>query len=706
MKKMLTLLGLAFVLVATLMSTAASAADWPTPSGPNGVGFLDTPRFKTHSLRWSTKISDLPSGIYPMSPLLAYQGKVYVNGAGTDSVLALDAKTGEVVWRFQPDPRKSGSFGGYPNPNEPAISGGIYYTTATNGFLYALDANTGKKVWSFQVTGTDYNKAIAKVSVCSGKVFMDVLGGIPDKGQHNIYALDAKTGRKVWSTYAGSSSWPGDANWPDFPKNPTNAQKLLQARSTRRFEAMPGVGCHRDRVHYFAEDGILRVLDASTGKQVGAYDVAHAGDIGGAVDGAAGIVDPASGDLLRNSLNNRMVRLKDESLETACAGQQTSPLRIGLCTNPLDEDRKVHDRWRNIYGSCAPPGGEVCGALTDPTRREVIGNYTDRRNDGIIGGATFSGGIGIGDWPNGRRVVYSPNHDGYLYAIDFEDPAANRGPLWRAPLGSITPQLRDGSYSQRPGGQDLYTGNDGANCSVASRCQNGPWEHRASNVAGPAIAGGVVYVPGSMDHAMYGFDMVTGQQVFRFEISWDDQSQYPPFGDKKPSRFSDLDELIQSTPAADGSAVYFAANNGVVYAIDTQTNISRPRKNLAILGSGVVPFIPRWQEALGAFDYVWTPSADWYNPGYTSPDSLTSKQAPPGFTGSSTPAGYKGAASEGAGIDGVVVALLGLAMIMLTTRRIGGDGQISLEKGHLLMHPKTILASLEGYDEIRRKHGL
>lgn len=697
MRKALITLAIAVVVLAALPVPIAVAEEWPTPSGPNGVAFLDTPRFKTHSLRWSTKISDLPSGIYPMSPLLAYQGKVFVNGAGTDSVLALDAKTGEVVWRFQPDPRRSGSFGGYPNPNEPYISGGIYYTTATNGILYALDTKTGKKLWSFQVTTTDYNKAIAKVSVCGNRVFMDVLGGIPDQGQHNIYALDAKSGKKLWSTYAGSPDWPGDAHWPDLPKNPTHEQKLSTARSTRRFEAMPGVTCHGDRIYFFAEDGVLRVLDVANGKQVGAYDVAHAGDIGGAVDGASGITDPQTGDLVRNSLNNRMVRLKDESLETACAGQQTHPLRIGLCTDPLDEDQKVHEGWRNIYGSCVQPGGKVCGALTDPTRSDVLGTYTDRRNDGIIGGATFSGGIGIGTWPSGRRVVYAPNHDGYLYAIDFDNPAADKGPIWRAPMGSITKALRDGAYSERPGGEDLYTSNDGAHCKTAANCQNGPWEHRASNVAGPAIAGGVVYAAGSMDHAMYGFDMVTGEQVLRFEVTWDDKAQYPPFGDTKPKPFVDLDLLIQSTPAADGSAIYFSANNGVVYAIDTQRTIRAPQKNLAILGSGVVPFIPKWKEAIGAFDYVWTPQGDWYNPGYKSARSVTANQAPPGFQSATTPFGYKGLQEEGwlpGPLQAALAALL-LLLLWLSARGISSGTPLSLHDPPMLSRPESIVESLE-----------
>lgn len=682
----------------------ALASDWPTPSGPDGSAFVRGPQYKTHSLRWSTKLSDLPSGIYPISPILAVGGKVFVNGAATDSVIALDAKTGEVVWRFAPDPRTSGSIGAYPNPQEPWIENGILYTSSTNGFLYALDTKTGRKIWSFQVTGTEYNKPISKVEVCDGRVFMDVLGGIPDKGQHNLYALDAKTGRKLWSTYAGAPGFPGNGFWPDLPTDPNNAQKLGQARSTRRFEARPGVSCVGNRVYFNAEDGVLRALEASSGKQVGAYDVSHDGDIGGQVDGAAGMRDPKTGHLIRNFLSNRMVRIDPVALEAACAGQRTG-LSTGLCTDRQNEQLKVPASWRNIYGSCEPGQGNSCGALTDPTRNAVIPSYNFSRNDGIIGGAVFSSGAAIADRPDGKRVLYSPNQDGYLYAIDFDNPKASNGPIWKAPMGVIPKSLRDGADSLRPGGVDLYTANTPTNCLKPAACQNGPWEHRGSTVSGPAIAGGVVYNAGTFDHAMYGFDWMTGTQVFRFEIKWDDKSQYPPFGDTKPARFIDIDDLIITTPAHDGANLYFAANNGVVYAFSTQETISKPRRNLAILGSGVVPFIPKWKEALGTFDYVWTPQGDWYKPSYTSTNSITAVQSAPGFVDADPPLGYKGAQQSLPWSLGIA-AVMFLFLIFISQRLSVAAAPISLSEPLLMGRTETLVESLDEANKLRKHHGI
>lgn len=669
------------------LAAPARASDWPTDLGPNGTGFIQAPRAVTHSLRWSTKLSDLPSGIYPLSPLLVYDNKVFVNGAGTNSVVALDARTGEVVWRFAPDPRRTGAFGGYPNPNQPAIVDGVYYTTANNGILYALDAKTGRKKWSYAVTTTDYNKAIARVAVCKGRVFFDVLGGIPGKGQHNIYAIDAKDGHKAWSTYAGAPRFAGEGIWPDFPHNSTADDLADQGRSTRRFEARPGLACFGERVQVFGEDGVLRLLDIADGSVKGEYDVRHPSmDLGFAVDGAVGITDPQTGDLLRASLNNRLVRLLPDQIETACGGR--------VCANEQDEQQKVHPGWRHPYGDCSATGN--CG-IVSLSRDSILPTYSNSRNDGVVGGAVFSAGMAIADWEDGKRVVYSPNHDGYLYAMDFDSPISGGQPsVFKASLGTITPQLRDAAYSQRRDDTDLYTSNDGTHCLTAANCQNGPWENRASNVSSPLVAGGVAYIAASMAHKMMGFDWKTGAKVFEYEVKWDDKAQYPPFGDTKPGPIVDLDLLVQTTPAHDGRNLYFAANNGVVYCISTQENIASPRKNLAILGSGVVPFIPKWKEQIGAFDYVWTPQGDWYKPSYTSSASTTAKQAAPGFPDALTPFGYKGAQSGTIPVSWLILGALGL--LILSARRgrsISGRHALTLQEPFVLSRPETLVESLE-----------
>lgn len=72
-----------------------------------------------------------------------FNGRVYVNSY--DGVMyALDAESGEEVWRFQT---------GGPVFNKPAILNGALYFGSRDGFLYALDPENGKLKWKFKTGG-------------------------------------------------------------------------------------------------------------------------------------------------------------------------------------------------------------------------------------------------------------------------------------------------------------------------------------------------------------------------------------------------------------------------------------------------------------------------------------------------------------------------------------------------------------------------
>jgi eukaryotic-like serine/threonine-protein kinase len=63
---------------------------------------------------------------------------IYFGGRAEDDIHAMDATTRKSTWRFETS-----------EPcNSPALAGGIVYVTCDDGKLYALDAKTGKKRWS------------------------------------------------------------------------------------------------------------------------------------------------------------------------------------------------------------------------------------------------------------------------------------------------------------------------------------------------------------------------------------------------------------------------------------------------------------------------------------------------------------------------------------------------------------------------------
>ena len=105
---------------------------------------------------------------------------------------------------------------------------------------------------------------------------------------------------------------------------------------------------------------------------------------------------------------------------------------------------------------------------------------------------------------------------------------------------------------------------------------------------------------------------------------------------------------------------------------------------------------------------MWTPQGDWYHPSYTSTDSLTAKQAPVGFPGSTTPFGYKAANSSRTDIPwGTLIAAV--LLLAFTVQRSFGSTKadpLSLAAPLLLGSKGTMIESLEKASELRGRHGL
>jgi outer membrane protein assembly factor BamB len=122
-------------------------------------------------------------------------GVVYVatgfTTTASDTVYALDADTGAVLWSRDVGPRV---FGG------PAVADGLLFVASASAqTLYALDAATGSPVWTYELTGED--EFIGSPSVADGTVY--VTTSVPPDGlapgfQGKLLAIDAATGQVRW----------------------------------------------------------------------------------------------------------------------------------------------------------------------------------------------------------------------------------------------------------------------------------------------------------------------------------------------------------------------------------------------------------------------------------------------------------------------------------------------------------------------------
>ena len=71
-------------------------------------------------------------------------GVVYA-GSDDNHVYALDAETGELLWRFETDDVIRSS---------PTVAGGAVYVGSNDNHVYALDAETGGLLWSYATPAT------------------------------------------------------------------------------------------------------------------------------------------------------------------------------------------------------------------------------------------------------------------------------------------------------------------------------------------------------------------------------------------------------------------------------------------------------------------------------------------------------------------------------------------------------------------------
>src|SRR5262249_28067635 len=110
--------------------------------------------------------------------------------AGQARLTAADVPKLKLKWAF-----------GFPNANrarsQPTIAGGRLFVANESGAVYSLDPKTGCTYWTFQAQ-SDVRTAISigPRREAGGATAYSVYFG---DGKTNVYALDAATGRQLWT---------------------------------------------------------------------------------------------------------------------------------------------------------------------------------------------------------------------------------------------------------------------------------------------------------------------------------------------------------------------------------------------------------------------------------------------------------------------------------------------------------------------------
>ena len=149
------------------------------------------------------------------SPPLVNDGVMFIT-TPRNQVLALDARSGNLIWRYRRE-LPADLFQLHPTNRGVALYGDRVYMATVDAFLVALDARTGAVIWEKPVENylAGYYLTMAPL-VVDGKIMVGVSGG--EFGVRGfIEAFDAGSGASLWKTYTvpgpgepGHESWPGE----------------------------------------------------------------------------------------------------------------------------------------------------------------------------------------------------------------------------------------------------------------------------------------------------------------------------------------------------------------------------------------------------------------------------------------------------------------------------------------------------------------
>ena len=285
-------LGLSFI----VSITAQAQQDWPSYGGHDGTHYSSLSQINRGNVKklvvaWKYDTGE--EGGIEANPIIV--GNVLYATTPHRSVIALDAATGKLIWKFESDLEGR------------VLTRGVSYWTdghqsrifaGARNYLYALDAKTGKVIPSFGEQGRiDLRKGLREpyqqqsVQLTSpGSIYKDLIivgGANPETHPAppgDIRAFDVHTGALRWTFHTiprpgefGYDTWPKDAwknagaanNWTGMTVDAKRGVVYVPTGSAV-FDFYGG-----DRVgnDLFADS--LIALDAETGKRIWHFQGAH-----------------------------------------------------------------------------------------------------------------------------------------------------------------------------------------------------------------------------------------------------------------------------------------------------------------------------------------------------------------------------------------------------------------------------------------------
>ncbi len=169
-------------------------------------------------LAWAFQLASLRSN--ESSPLVIGDTLYVSTSWGPKYVYALDARTGQQKWKYEPEIPDDVLQYACCDVNNRGVSfaDGKLFVGRLDGKLSAIDASTGKELWTADVVDYKQGSVITSPPLVVKNLVVTGFGGGEYGARGSLQAYDIRTGKQVWKTWTipgpgepGNDSWKGDS---------------------------------------------------------------------------------------------------------------------------------------------------------------------------------------------------------------------------------------------------------------------------------------------------------------------------------------------------------------------------------------------------------------------------------------------------------------------------------------------------------------
>src|SRR5678816_2668468 len=228
------------VTTAMLEGAGGDAKNWIHPNG----SYAQTRYYPGTQINTANVGKLRPAFVFQTAVLESMEtAPIVVNGVmflttSFNHVYAINAATGEEYWHYKHKMGPITTFCCGPNNRGVAIEGDRIFMGTLDAKLVALDAKTGKLLWETQIADPEkgYSETMAP-AVVEGKVLIGTNGG--EYGVRGfLKAFDAKDGKLLWTFYSIPEKGHEGVWAPSFRSSPfpgrRSASPTAPCRSSRR----------------------------------------------------------------------------------------------------------------------------------------------------------------------------------------------------------------------------------------------------------------------------------------------------------------------------------------------------------------------------------------------------------------------------------------------------------------------------------------